>query len=84
VYDPVIFKALLIKYNWKHFTQAKDTPSMNEILGMIPFSGGMGPVAESVLDGTITVDNPVVQLVLDNLKCTEGLKKYQHRSHLTK
>lgn len=74
VYDPVVLKALLIKCNRKHFAQAENAPFMKDILGMIPFSG-TGPIADSILDGSITVDDPVVQLVLDNLKRPEGLNE---------
>ena len=74
IYDPVVLEALLIERNRKHFAQAKDTPFTKGILGMIPFSG-TGPIADSILDGSITVDDPVVQLVLNNLKRPEGLEQ---------
>jgi exonuclease III len=74
VYDPVVLEALLIERNRKHFAQAQNTPFTNDILGMIPFSG-TGPIADSILDGSITVNDPVVQLVLDNLKRPDGLKQ---------
>jgi hypothetical protein len=74
VYDPVVLEALLIERNRQHFSQAKNTPFTKGILGMIPFSG-TGPIADSILDGSIRVDDPVVQLVLSNLKRPEGLKQ---------
>jgi hypothetical protein len=61
VYGPVVLEALLTEQNWKHFAQAQDTPFTRDILGMISFRG-MGPITESILDGTITVNGTVVQL----------------------
>jgi hypothetical protein len=72
VYDPVVLEALIIARNKKHFAQAHGTPFTKDILGMIPFSG-TGLIADSILDGTLHVDDPIVQLVLDNLKKPEGL-----------
>jgi hypothetical protein len=40
---------------------------------MIPFSG-TGAIADSILAGTMHVDDPIVQLVLDNLKRPDGLQ----------
>ncbi len=74
IYDPVILEALIIERNKKHFAQAEGTPFTKEILGMIPFSG-TGPIADSILSGTLQVDDPIVQLVLDNLKRPENLQE---------
>jgi hypothetical protein len=74
VYDPVVLEALIIERNKKHFAQAHGTPFTKDILVMIPFSG-TGPIVDSILDSTLKVDDPIVQLVLDNLKKLEGLIK---------
>jgi hypothetical protein len=58
----------------KAFAQAERTPFTKEILGMIPFSG-TGLIADSILSGTLQVDNPIVQLVLNNLKRLENLQE---------
>ena len=49
------------------------TPFTHGILGTIPFSG-TGPITDRILDGTLTVQDPIVQLVLDNLKRPTHLK----------
>jgi hypothetical protein len=74
VYDPVVLEALIIEYNNTHFAQAQGTPFTTDLLGTIPFSG-TGPIADSILAGTMQVADPIVQLVLDNLKRPPGLKQ---------
>jgi hypothetical protein len=58
---------LIIDCNRNIFSQAQDSPFKKEILGMILFSG-TGPITDSILKGTITVNKPIIQLVLENLK----------------
>lgn len=65
--DPVLLEALILEKNRKHFSQAKGTPFTKDILNTIPFSG-TGLVSKSILNGTMQVKDPIVQLVLDNLK----------------
>jgi exonuclease III len=67
VYDPVVLEALILERNKQHFSQARNTPFTQDTLGTIPFSG-TGPIADAILAGTIQVEDPIVQLVLDNLK----------------
>jgi hypothetical protein len=67
IYDPVLLEALIQERNKKHFSQAQGTPFTKDVLSQIPFSG-TGPMADSILNGTMEVDDPIVQLVLDNLK----------------
>jgi hypothetical protein len=73
IYDPAILEALIQERNRKHFGQAKGTPFTKDLLGRIPFSG-TGPIADGILAGTITVADPIVQLVLDNLKRPAAVK----------
>ena len=73
IYDPVLLEALILERNRKHFRQAKGTPFTKGILSTIPFSG-TGPVADSILNGTMQVEDPIVQLVLDNLKVPDHVK----------
>jgi hypothetical protein len=84
VYDPVILEALIIERNRKHFAQANDTPFTRDILGLIPFSG-TGPIADSILARTFTVDDPIVQLVLENYQVPpvrpSCLRIYNHHNH---
>jgi hypothetical protein len=67
VYNLVINEALIIERNKQHFTQVKGTPFIKDIFVMIPFSG-TGPIVDSIVDGTMQVEDLIVQLVLDNLK----------------
>jgi hypothetical protein len=60
--------------NKKYFGQAHSTTFTKAIIGKISFSR-IGPVAESILEGTIQVADPIVQLVLDNLKQPETVAK---------
>jgi hypothetical protein len=76
IYDPVLLEALILEQNRKHFSQAKGTPFTKGILSMIPFSGTM-PVAYSILNGTMQVNNPIVQLVLNNLKLPNKVQPIQ-------
>jgi hypothetical protein len=48
--------------------------SLSSVLGTIPFSGTR-PIANGILKGTIQVDDPIVQLVLDNLKCPANIER---------
>lgn len=73
VYNPVVLEALIIKRNKHHFASADGTPFTKDIVGMIPYSC-TGPVADSILAGTMQVDDPIVQLVLNNLKQPEGIE----------
>jgi hypothetical protein len=73
VYDPVVLEALIIARNKKHFAQAAGTAFTKDLLGMIPFSG-TGVIVDSILAATMHVDDPIVQLVLDNLKWPDGLQ----------
>jgi hypothetical protein len=72
----VLLEALILEQNRKHFSQAKGTPFTKGILSMIPFSGTM-PVAYSILNGTMQVNNPIVQLVLNNLKLPNKVQPIQ-------
>jgi hypothetical protein len=74
IYDPVLLESLILERNRKHFGQAYGTPFTKDILNTIPFSG-TGPVADSILNGTIQVNDPIVQLVLDNLKRPDTVKE---------
>jgi hypothetical protein len=64
--DPQQVVAVLQVRNQKHFRQAEGTPFTTGEFVSIPFDGS-GPVADSVLDGTYTSSDPVVQLLLDEL-----------------
>ena len=72
IYDPVILEALLLERNKTHFGQAHGTPFTKDILKQIPFSG-TGPIADQILNGTLRVQDPIVQLVLNNLKRPNNL-----------
>jgi hypothetical protein len=52
--------------NHKHFRQAAGTPFTTGKLCSIPFECS-GPLADAVLDGSYHSDNPIVQLLLDEL-----------------
>ena len=80
VYDPVLLEALLQQKNKTHFGQAHGTPFTKDILRQIPFSG-TGPITDKILNGTLHVQDPIVQLVLDNLKRPTGLLVI--RPHIT-
>jgi hypothetical protein len=67
VYDPQQVVAVLQARNKKHFRQAEGTfYSTTGEFESIPFDGS-GPVADEVLAGRYQSDDPVVQLLLDEL-----------------
>jgi hypothetical protein len=64
--DPQKVVAVLQERNQKDFRRAEGTPFTTGEFSEIPFDGN-GPVADAVLDGTRKSDDPVVQLLLDEL-----------------
>jgi hypothetical protein len=64
--DPQHVVAVLQARNKKHFRQAEGTPFTTGEFESIPFDGS-GPVADAVLTGTYQSEDPVIQLLLDEL-----------------
>jgi hypothetical protein len=66
IVDPTEVVKVIQPCNQTHFRQAAGTPFTAGELSSIPFNGS-GPLAEAVLDGSYQSDDPIVQLLLDEL-----------------
>jgi hypothetical protein len=72
VSDPEDVETAILDKNSTHFGQGHGTPFTIGALGSIPFNG-MGPLADSILNGTAESTHRVTQMVLDQLKKPAGI-----------
>ncbi len=72
VSDPEVLETKILERNQTHFGQG-DGPFTKESLGTIPFNA-TGPLADSILAGTVQHENKTTQLLLDALLKPAGIR----------